>query len=196
MRNRRGRSASGAALLLKEQDNPPLVHPPGSSLEEILGQWWVAHTKSRNEKALAWDLLKRKISYFLPMIDKTRTVRGRKITTTVVLFPGYIFLCGQEEDRYAAMTTNRIASTIDVIDQGRLIQEMSSIQKALSAPKQLDPFPYLRTGRKCVVKAGPLKGVEGLLVSRKNVDRLVLQVHVLGQAVATEIDASLLEVID
>jgi hypothetical protein len=41
-----------------------------------------------------------------------------------------------------------------------------------------------------------LKGVEGLLVRRKNVDRLVLQVHVLGQAVSTEIDAGLLEVID
>ena len=182
--------------MLKEQDNPPVVYPQGALLEELTGKWWVAHTKSRNEKALAWDLLKRDISYFLPMIEKIRAVRGRKVKSTVVLFPGYVFLCGQEEDRYAAMTTNRIASTIDVVEQGMLIQEMSSIRKALSAPKQLDPFPYLRTGRKCVVTSGPLKGVEGLLVSRKNVDRLVLRVHVLGRAVATEIDASLLEVID
>jgi len=112
------------------------------------------------------------------------------------LFPGYVFLCGREEDRYTAMTTNRLASTIEVIDQGRIIRELTAIQKALDTPKQLDPFPYLHPGRKCVVTAGPLKGVEGLLVRRKNVDRLVLQVHVLGQAVSTEIDAALLEVID
>ena len=44
--------------------------------------------------------------------------------------------------------------------------------------------------------SGPLKGIEGRLIRRKNIDRLVLQVHVLGQAVSTEIDAALLEVID
>ena len=78
------------------------------------------------------------------------------------------------------MTTNRIASTIEVVDQDRLIKELGSIQQALATPKLLDPFPYLRTGRKCVVTAGPLKGVEGFLVRRKNINRLVLQVDVLG----------------
>ena len=196
IRIRRGRSVSGVVTLLKAQDNPPVVYPQGLLVEQFTGQWWVAHTKARNEKALAWDLSKRGISYFLPMVEKLRASRGRKIKSIVVLFPGYVFLCGSREDRYAAMTTNRVASTIDVVDQSRLIQEMISIQKALATPKQLDPFPYLRAGRRCVVTSGPLKGVEGLLVHRKNISRLVLQVHVLGQAVATEIDAGLLETID
>ena len=182
--------------MLKAQENPPAVYPAGVPVKELVGQWWVAHTKARNEKALAWDLLRREIFYFLPMVEKLRASRGRKVKSIMVLFPGYVFLCGGEGDRYSAMTTNRIASTIDVIDQNRLVRELSGIQQALATPEQLDPFPYLRTGRKCVVTAGPLKGVEGLLVRRKSISRLVLQVHVLGQAVATEIDASLLEVID
>ena len=182
--------------LLKPQENPPLVYPRDATVDQLAGQWWVLHTKARNEKALAWDLLKRDISYFLPMVQKVRASRGRTIQTVMVLFPGYVFLCGCREDRYTAMTTNRVASTIDVIDQDRIIKELAGIQKALSTPKQLDPFPYLQTGRKCVVTSGPLKGVEGCLVRRKNIDRLVLQVHVLGQAVSTEIDAALLEVID
>ena len=182
--------------MLKAQQNPPAVHPEGTCIDQLTGQWWVVHTKARNEKALAWDLLKRNISYFLPMVEKVRASRGRTIKTVMVLFPGYVFLCGCQEDRYTAMTTNRVASTIHVIDQDRITKELTSIQKALNTPKQLDPFPYLQTGRKCVVTAGPLKGVEGSLVRRKNIDRLVLQVHVLGQAVSTEIDAALLEVID
>ena len=182
--------------MLKPQENPPPVHPSDYSIGQLTGQWWVLHTKARNEKALAWDLLNCNISYFLPMVEKVRSTRGRRIKSVMVLFPGYIFLCGREEDRYAAMTTDRIASTIEVIDQDRIIKELNAIQKALDSPKQLDPFPYLQPGRKCVVTAGPLKGVEGSLVRRKNVDRLVLQVHVLGQAVSTEIDAALLEVID
>ena len=182
--------------LLKPQENPPLVYPRDATVDQLAGQWWVLHTKARNEKALAWDLLNRDISYFLPMVEKLRSTRGRKIKSVMVLFPGYVFLCGREEDRHAAMTTNRVASTIDVLEQERIMTELTSIQKALNTPKQLDPFPYLQVGRKCVVTAGPLKGVEGHLVRRKNVDRLVLQVHVLGQAVSTEIDAALLEVIN
>ena len=182
--------------MLKPQENPPPVHPSDASVDRLVGQWWVLHTKARNEKALAWDLINRNISYFLPMLEKVRSTHGRRIKTVVVLFPGYVFLCGPEEDRYTAMTTNRIASAIDVIDQDRITKELAAIQKALDAPQQLDPFPYLQTGRRCVVTAGPLQGIEGCLVRRKNVDRLVLQVHVLGQAVSTEIDAALLEVID
>lgn len=183
-------------MVLKPQDNPPAVYPEGTLIEEMAGTWWVAHTKSRNEKSLAWDLLKRGTSYFLPMIEKVRVLRGRKVKSIMVLFSGYLFFCGSEDERYRAMTTNRIASTIEVTDQDRLIKELSYIQTAMSGPKQLDPFAYLQAGRRCVVMAGPLKGIEGLLVRRKNIDRLVLRVQVLGQAVSTEIDASLLEVID
>ena len=173
-------------MVLKPQDNPPLVYPDAALIEEMVGRWWVAHTKARNEKSLAWDLLKRGTSYFLPMVEKVRAIRGRKVKSIMVLFPGYLFFCGSEDDRYRAMTTNRIASTIEVTDQDRLIKELSYIQTAMSGPKQLDPFAYLRAGRRCVVRAGPLKGIEGLLIRRKNIDRLVLRVQVLGQAVSTE----------
>ena len=183
-------------MVLKPQDNPPAVYPEGAMIEEIEGRWWVAHTKSRNEKSLAWDLLKRGTPYFLPMVEKVQSKSGRKVKSVLVLFSGYLFFCGSENNRYGAMTTNRIASTIEVPDQEGLIKELSSIQRAMSGPKQLDPFPYLQVGQRCVVKSGPLRGVEGLLVRRKNIDRLVLRVQVLGQAVSTEIDASLLEVID
>ena len=182
-------------MVLRPEQNPPVIWPEGASVEELAGQWWVAHTKARNEKALAWDLLKRGTSYFLAMAERVKAIRGRNVRSQAVLFPGYVFLCGSEDDRYAAMTTNRIASTIEVLDQERLVRELAGIQKALASPQQLDPYPYLKTGVKCTVASGPLKGVEGLLVRRKNVSRLVLQVRVLGQAVSTEIDADLLEVV-
>ncbi len=183
-------------MVLKAQDNPPAVYPEGSLIEEMEGRWWVAHTKARNEKSLAWDLLKRGTSYFLPMVEKVQIISGRKVKSVLVLFAGYVFFCGSDDDRYEAMTTNRIAAAIEVPDQERLIKELSSIQRAMSGEKPLDPFPYLEAGQRGVVTSGPMKGVEGLLVRRKNVDRLVLEVHVLGQAVSTEIDASLLDVVE
>ena len=58
--------------MLKVNENPPLIWPQAESIRQFPGQWWVAHTKSRNEKALAHDLMAKNVSYFLPMTWKVR----------------------------------------------------------------------------------------------------------------------------
>ena len=58
---------------MKVSENPPAVWPEVESISEFTGRWWVVHTKSRNEKALAHDLMGRKISYFLPMSWRSRS---------------------------------------------------------------------------------------------------------------------------
>ena len=65
--------------MLKVNENPPIIWPAEKSVYDFTGFWWVAHTKSRNEKALAHDLIRKEISYFLPMTWMNRRIRGRKI---------------------------------------------------------------------------------------------------------------------
>ncbi len=68
--------------MLKLNDNPPIVYPEGASVADLPGQWWVAHTKARFEKAFAWDLLGRGIPYFLPMMLRTICRRNPVAVTT------------------------------------------------------------------------------------------------------------------
>jgi len=179
--------------MLKPDENPPILHPEQSQLTEISGCWWVAHTKARNEKALAWQLKKWGIAYFLPMREKIRVRKGRRYRPILPLFSGYVFFCGDEEARYKALTTNRIANMIEVKDQTRLVHELEQINRALQSKTKLDPHPFLKKGDRCRVTAGPLAGMEGIMVRKRNNAKLVLNVEILGQAVATEIDADLLE---
>ncbi len=44
--------------------------------------------------------------------------------------------------------------------------------------------------------AGPLLGVEGLIESLPKPDKVVLQIHALGQAVSASVDPSLVEILD
>ena len=74
--------------MLKEDENPPIIWPEEKSISDFTGIWWVTHTKSRNEKALAQDLIRKDINYFLPMSWKVRRRRGRKIRTLLPLFGG------------------------------------------------------------------------------------------------------------
>jgi len=167
------------------------------SLGELSGQWWLAHTKARNEKSLAWDLCELGIPYFLPMVRLERRHGGRRVEVVLPLFPGYVFLaCQSEEQRYRVLGTSRIANIIPVHDQPKLRAELEQIRRAVQSPYSVDVYAGLRAGRRCRITAGSLKGLEGVVVTRKNVSRVFLDVSILGQSAVVEIDAMLLEPIE
>jgi len=181
--------------MLKASENPPIIWPQVETIRDFAGQWWVAHTRSRNEKALAHDLISKNISYFLPMSWKIRRRSRRKIRSFLPLFSGYLFFCGQEDQRIELLKTNRVANLIEVHDQEKLIDELVQIDHALRTGAPLVPHNYIKAGERCRVIAGPLIGLEGIVVTTRGSTRLVLQVDILGQAASVEIDIDMIEVL-
>jgi transcriptional antiterminator RfaH len=173
-----------------------MIWPEGKTLREFTGQWWVAHTKSRNEKALASDLANKGISYFLPMRWKAKKTRGRTIKSLLPIFSGYLFFCGDEKRRVETLKTNRVANLIEVRNQQRLVEELSQIEQALAAGANLSPHDYIKVGQKCRVIGGALAGLNGIVVKARNEMRLVLQIDMLGQAASVEIGTDMIEAID
>jgi len=179
--------------VLRLQDNPPSLFPLDCQIADIPGPWRVAHTKSRNEKALSWQLLKWDIPYFLPMKNKVYSRKGRKFSSLLPLFAGYVFFAGDDDQRYKALTTNKIAQIIEVSDQPGFIREITQIHRAVSSGLPVDNHPYLKAGMLCRVTGGPLMGMEGYIERRKTISRLILQINILGQSASVEIDNDLLE---
>lgn len=183
--------------MLKLSENPAVLTPEVKSLTDLNGTWWLAYTKPRFEKVFAWDLLHRGIGYFLPMREKRIFSGGRKRRVMIPLFPSYVFFCGSEYERYTAMTTNRLCYTVQVEDQGRLVEELLRIEKALSSKAIVDCYPRLPVGGRCRVTSGPMVNTEGVIVERNCTRaRMVIEVTILSQGVVVEIDADLLETIE
>jgi transcriptional antiterminator RfaH len=182
--------------LLKPSENPPITWPEVESLCDFSGLWWVVHTKSRNEKALAQDFVHKDISYFLPMSWKVRRRRQRKIRSLLPLFSGYLFFCGNENQRIEVLQTNRVANLIEVKDQERLLKELLQIEQALRAGAPLAPHKYIKTGQLCRVIEGPLADLQGIVIRTQKAARLVLQIDMLGQAASVEVDTDMIEVVD
>jgi transcription antitermination factor NusG len=181
--------------LLARKQNPPILYPEVSSIDSIDGRWWVAHTKSRFEKAFAWDLIERKIGYFLPLVRRVHWRGGAKRTFHVPLFTSYVFFYGSRQERADALGTDRLWRVIDVADQSNLVREMSHLHIALTASGSIERC-RMRRGQKCRVNGGPMQGFSGVVLEDSKVTRLVLQISILGQGFSLEIDRDLLEPIE
>jgi transcription antitermination factor NusG len=180
--------------MLKLSENPAILTPEVESLAQLSGTWWVAYTKPRFEKAFAWSLYNHGIGYFLPMREKITFSGGRKRRVLAPMFSSYVFLCGTDEDRYTALTTNRVCQTIEVADQECLIDELLSIERALLSRAVVDNYPRLPVGVRCRIISGPMMGLEGVVIRREDARaRMVLEVTILGQGAVVEIDADLIE---
>lgn len=178
--------------MLKPDENPPLTWPD-KGIQNYNGTWWVVHCKSRNEKALAWDMINKEINYFLPMSWKTNKCRGRTIKTLLPLFSGYIFFCGDESQRLEVFKTNRVANIIEVQDQEQLFTELEAIEKALDAGFALQPWQQSFTGCSHRIISGPLVDTEGQIIHIDGKTYLVLTVGALGLSTSLEILPDMLE---
>lgn len=185
--------------MLKHSDNPPMGTPEPVFRERSTTRWWVAHTKSRHEKSLARVLNQWDQAYFLPMVEKVHVARNRKVKALIPLFPGYIFFAGDDSDCYRLMTTNRVAQILYVEDQDQLLGDLVQLRNALEvgAGERLNPHPFLQHGTNVRITSGVFRGLEGVVQRYKQGTQLVvLQVEALGQAVALEVDAGMVECVE
>lgn len=154
--------------------------------------WCVAHTKSRQEKALAEDLSILGIRSFLPLAKSVRYYGRRKIHCSLPLFPGYVFLCGTKAELIAADRTRRVVQYIKPPDPAKLRVELEAIKLALESGGELIPAPMLLEGVAVEITSGPFRGVRGVIASMTDAARVVLNVDLIGRAAALEIERDLI----
>ena len=180
-----------------DADSAPIVSaiPSPSLFPEAPADaiWFVLHTRSRQEKAVADALTALHAWCFLPLLTHTRVYRGRKIHVQLPLIPSYVFMKGHADQAYQLDRNKRLANIIPVTNQARLERELGNIRRAIDANVPLDPYPYLKKGIRAEVRSGPLRGTQGIIEDRTKLTRLILQVDMLGRAVSLELDGALLE---
>ncbi len=182
-------------MTLAIEQNPDQLYPADIFDENACLQtrWWVAHTKSRREKALAHFLAKKNIAYYLPMLKKRQPSKNRVRYAMTPLFSGYLFFTGDLEDRYAAYTSNHIARVIEVKNQRKLVEELRSIRTVLACGAGVYPYDFLAEGQRVRITSGPMQGVEGIIDRKKSNYRLVLNIETIAQAIALDLAADMVE---
>jgi transcription antitermination factor NusG len=184
-------------ILAKETDCWPhdLLDQP---LADLNGGrcWWTLYCKARHEKSIARYLEGQQIAFYLPLIPKVTHRRGRRWESYVPLFTGYVFLFGTFDDRLLSLKSNRISTVLQVGDQVRLHSDLQQVRRVVESGQPLAPESHLMPGRLVRIHSGPLAGLEGRIIHRAGISRLVIAVNFLKQGVSVEVDDYFLELID
>jgi transcription antitermination factor NusG len=176
----------------------PFVYP-----EELLTQpaangddpsrWWVLHTRPRAEKNMARQLLGRGLHFFLPLYQRQWRNKGRLFKSHNPLFPGYIFLRGDETGRVQALETNLVASCIPVSDQPRLHADLARVYRLMQSDASMIPEEHLFPGAPIEITSGPLAGLTGTVIRRGAQLRVFVEVQILQRGVSVEIESWMIE---
>jgi len=168
------------------------IHPPGctegNGAGRSPGAWWVARTRSRQEKHLARHLLQWEVPYYLPQREHRYRVSERWRISYLPLFTGYVFFHGDLHDRLVALRSNRIVHLIAAPDPAELAIQLRSLWLLQMAGTPLVAHPYLGPGDEVEITHGALRGYHGVVIREKGKYRLVVSITLLKQSVATEID--------
>ncbi len=145
-------------------------------------RWWAAYTLARREKVFMQCLRKFNVPFYGPLIKRTtRSPSGRVGTAFVPLFSGYVFLCGNEEQRLEAFRTKCVVRIVEAPDKAELIFDLRQIQQLIASDAPLSPEARLSKGMKVRIRSGPLSGIEGSVIKRHGKDTLLVAVNFLQQ---------------
>src|SRR6202521_444008 len=164
----------------------PMVIPDSCVCES---SWYAIYTRHQHEKMVAQILTSKGFNTFLPLYAASHNWKDRIKALSLPLFPCYVFLKGGIERRLQIITTPGIYGLVSSAGQPAAIAdfEIEAIRRVVESGTRVEAHPFLKCGKWVKVKLGPLAGIEGNLVRKKNISRLVLSVEILGTAAAIEV---------
>ena len=157
-------------------------------------RWYAVYTSPRHEKRVSRQFAERRIENFLPLYRTVRQYDHSRVPLELPLFPNYLFVHIAKPERGAVLG---VPGVLSIVGSGRETwplpdAEIEVLRSRLHLCK-VEPHPYLIVGQRVRIVAGPLAGLEGVLVRRKNSMRVVLSVQQIMQSFAVEVDADELQ---
>jgi transcriptional antiterminator NusG len=151
--------------------------------------------KHQHEKKVT-ELLERKgIEVFLPCQQVSRRWADRKKHLLLPLFPGYVFLRSNLDNKIQMLSTPGVFFLVENAGRACAIaaHEIESIRRIVEAGVSVQTHPFIASGDAVRICSGPLSGISGILERFKNQCRVILTVQALQKALSVEVEVSNIE---
>jgi transcription antitermination factor NusG len=153
------------------------------------------HTRANHEKSVEQRLKLKFLPTFLPVHRcRHRWKNGVNADLELPLFPGYLFARASAYERVSIVQLPGVVGLAASSSHPTRIpdEEIDFLRTAIGELSAV-PHPYLNTGEKVRIVAGPLAGMEGILTRRKQPLRVVITIELIMRSLVVEVSECDLE---
>jgi len=106
-----------------------------------------------------------------------------------------MFLRGGLDRQLQVLSTPGVFTVVGWAGHPAIIPDcqIETVRQLVESSIRVEPHPYLICGDRVRIRSGTLQGLEGILVRKKSLFRLVISLEILGRSAAVEIDFACLE---
>lgn len=161
---------------------------------EDVKNWYVIHTKPRNEKKVFEQIINKEIETFLPLIQTVRYWSDRKKKLMVPLFPGYVFVNTSEEERIRAISNTYGALRYVMYQKRPAIiskKEITNIQLSLQVPEKIKiEEKQITAGDLVEITGGIFRGLSGYIKEIRGNYKLIVNILELNSTFSVQLSSS------
>lgn len=158
-------------------------------------KWYPVYTHARAEKKAFEALLKKGIEAYLPLNRQLKQWSDRRKWVEEPLIKSYLFVNITEQEQMEVLMTKGI--TRFIYFSGKITSMPSSqidnLKLLMASPYEVEVTEEnLQPGERIIIKAGPLKGLQGEIVSHRSQKQLLLRLDNMGLSILVQVAPSLI----
>jgi transcription antitermination factor NusG len=158
-------------------------------------RWFAVYTMPQSEQSVRRILDIRQIESFIPTYEVQKVWKNRqRVKTQRPLFPSYVFVRIGNGQRSTVLSS---PGALRILGNSRSALPIPDREieflRAEAGTGKIEPYLDLVIGKKVRIRSGPMEGLEGTLVQKRNSFRFVLTVAMINQHAAIEMAADQLE---
>jgi len=159
-------------------------------------KWFPIYTHSRAEKKAYQALVNKGIETYLPLHRQLKKWSDRKKWVEEPFLKSYLFVCIEPYQQTEVLMTKGVARFLYFSGKVASMpdRQISELKLLMASPYDLEVTEEnLQPGENIVIKAGPLKGLKGEVVSYRSQKQLILRLENLGFSIMVNAATSLIE---
>src|SRR5476649_1810501 len=160
------------------------------------GKWYPVYTNPRAEKKAYQSLINKGVEAYLPLQRQLKQWSDRKKWVEEPFIKSYLFVHIREREQTEVLMTRGVARFIYF--SGKIAsmpeRQIAELKLLMASPFELEiTEENLQPGEKIMIKAGPLKGLTGEIISYRSQKKLALRLENMCYSIIVHVAASLID---
>jgi len=155
-----------------------------------MNNWHLIYTKPQQEKVALDNLTRQNYQCYLPLINKEKILRGKKILSKEPMFPRYLFVRLSNDGQQNWSPIRFTIGVSHLVNFGGMAvslddETMDNLQQEIDNTLLMKVFSI---GDKVEILRGPFKGMEAIFYAYKGEERAMLFLDFMAKNLTAKFD--------